>query len=310
MADSSNVTIRSNVNRALSYEEGDANFQELINVIDEFNQFDTDQGVVNNNLQTQIDNRVTITDYNSDLDDQSTLNTDLQNQINTKVNKTSGTSKNLTNEENLYLKDFAGGSDEGVIINVIDGVVDISPNTSESNPVILSIDGAMVWTSENDGDGSGLDADYLGGISHEDYITEAPEDSKQYTRIDGTWQEVQTTQTTWGVIQGTLSDQTDLEDRLVSIENIKFNITTTAIDKTLTHTERCFVTASGITLTLPASPAVGDYVSVGVLGFDDVVVNRNGNNIMGLGEDMTINIKNTSVDLTYVNATLGWRILE
>jgi len=69
------------------------------------------------------------------------------------------------------------------------------------------------------------------------------------------------------------------------------------------------VTASTLTITLPAAPSASDAVAIGVQDFTDTVIARNGKNIMGLGENMVIDKENTVVTLLYVNATEGWRIL-
>jgi hypothetical protein len=70
------------------------------------------------------------------------------------------------------------------------------------------------------------------------------------------------------------------------------------------------VTAAGQTVTLPASPYTGAVVTVVVAGtFLDTVVARNGSNIMGLAEDLTLDIANAALQFTYTgNATQGWRV--
>jgi len=79
---------------------------------------------------------------------------------------------------------------------------------------------------------------------------------------------------------------------------------------TLTAGQRYFFNANTQTATLPASPAAGDTVTVGVQSGDTTsVVVRNGQNIMGLAQNMTIDIGNASVTLEYTNATFGWRII-
>lgn len=68
--------------------------------------------------------------------------------------------------------------------------------------------------------------------------------------------------------------------------------------------------ASLTTLTLPASPAAGDVVWVTVANDRaDNVVNRNGNRIMTLLENMTLNVRQGTVMLRYVNSTKGWTIV-
>lgn len=89
-----------------------------------------------------------------------------------------------------------------------------------------------------------------------------------------------------------------------------YTITTTAIGKTLVNRERCTVTSSGLTITLPSSPQAGWEVAVSVAGsFTNTAVARNGANIMSLAEDMIIDRANVTVTLSFVDATRGWRII-
>lgn len=86
--------------------------------------------------------------------------------------------------------------------------------------------------------------------------------------------------------------------------------TVTATSKTLAAWERCFVTAATQTITLPATPADDTEVAVSIVGtFTDTVIARNGQNIMGLAENMTVDQPNVTVHLVYVNSTLGWRVI-
>lgn len=85
--------------------------------------------------------------------------------------------------------------------------------------------------------------------------------------------------------------------------------TSTATNKTLSAGEKCFVTAAGLTITLPSTPAVTTTVSIGVQDFTNTVIARNGQNIMGLAENMTIDAANTVVTLFFANASEGWRII-
>lgn len=57
-----------------------------------------------------------------------------------------------------------------------------------------------------------------------------------------------------------------------------------------------FVSASGVTLTLP-TPTVGMKVYVTVGNFDTTVVGRNGSTIVGDASDLTINVANMSIGL-------------
>jgi hypothetical protein len=70
---------------------------------------------------------------------------------------------------------------------------------------------------------------------------------------------------------------------------------------------RVYVLTASLTLTLPASPAAGNWVSVSNRsGTTTPVIARNGQNIMNLAEDMTIDNSTASFTLTFADATRGW----
>jgi hypothetical protein len=97
----------------------------------------------------------------------------------------------------------------------------------------------------------------------------------------------------------TASGFVDFRDSVVVI-----NANTTAV-KSKTYV----LDAAGITLALPTSPIVGDWVRiVNMNGGTTSVVSRNGQNIMGLAEDMTIDFQPTNFRLVYVSSTYGWVI--
>jgi len=69
-----------------------------------------------------------------------------------------------------------------------------------------------------------------------------------------------------------------------------------------------------ITVTLPASPTIGDKVSImdtsatGGFFSNNCTVGRNLQNIQGVSADFVMNVNNQSVSFMYVNATKGWQI--
>jgi hypothetical protein len=73
---------------------------------------------------------------------------------------------------------------------------------------------------------------------------------------------------------------------------------------------RTYVFTASLTLTLPASPTAGDWVSiVNASGTTTPVIGRNGSNIMSLAEDMTVDkADGASFTLVYADATRGWVI--
>lgn len=93
-----------------------------------------------------------------------------------------------------------------------------------------------------------------------------------------------------------------------TVASIWDTVTVTATGKTLVNREHCTVTASGQTITLPLSPSAGWEVVINVGNFVDTVIGRNGSNIMGLAENMTIDLAYAPVNLIYTNASQGWRV--
>jgi len=71
-----------------------------------------------------------------------------------------------------------------------------------------------------------------------------------------------------------------------------------------------YVFTASLTLTLPASPSVGD--SIKISNLSDVatcVLGRNGNKIMGDAEDLTLDTASASFELIYSGSTKGWVII-
>ena len=77
---------------------------------------------------------------------------------------------------------------------------------------------------------------------------------------------------------------------------------TTAVIDTL------YVLTASLTLTLPASPSAGDKVLLSNRsGTTTSIVARNGNNIQGLAQDLTIDALEIGLTLVYTgDATQGW----
>jgi hypothetical protein len=83
------------------------------------------------------------------------------------------------------------------------------------------------------------------------------------------------------------------------------NVVTTS--STASANNHYYLNAATVTLTLPASPSVGDEVRISeVAGNTDCVIGRNGSNIMGDASDLTIDTAYLVLSLRYVDATIGW----
>ncbi len=65
-----------------------------------------------------------------------------------------------------------------------------------------------------------------------------------------------------------------------------------------------------LTLTLPTNPSTGDLVGVSNRsGNTDVIISRNAKNIMGIAENMTIDVPDAGFTLIYTDETRGWVII-
>jgi hypothetical protein len=80
-------------------------------------------------------------------------------------------------------------------------------------------------------------------------------------------------------------------------------------NKTLVNREIVQAAVPGLTITLPSNPSPGWEVAIGVGNFINTVIGRNGENIMGLGENVTIDSPNLTLNLIYIGPPEGWRIL-
>lgn len=69
-------------------------------------------------------------------------------------------------------------------------------------------------------------------------------------------------------------------------------------------------TSAATTVTLPANPTSGDIVWItNVTGRTDCVIANNGKLLMGLLQNMTIDALNVTVQLRFINNTIGWRVI-
>jgi uncharacterized protein YjbJ (UPF0337 family) len=69
------------------------------------------------------------------------------------------------------------------------------------------------------------------------------------------------------------------------------------------------VTSSGSIVTLPASPAAGDTVYISNGPYTNTTIAKNGQFIMGLNENLILDVANIGVTLIFADSTRGWRIM-
>ena len=95
---------------------------------------------------------------------------------------------------------------------------------------------------------------------------------------------------------------------VIASDPVAVGITTVATASSLTATvnTHVYVSAATQTITLPASPAIGQRVLITVGNFADTVVGRNGSNIMSSATDMTLDKEYLSIQFIFADATRGW----
>ena len=73
-------------------------------------------------------------------------------------------------------------------------------------------------------------------------------------------------------------------------------------------------TSAAITVTLPASPTIGDEVSIidyaGTADSNSITVGRNSEKIQGSAADLTVSVERAGFTLVYVDSTQGWLLKD
>lgn len=73
-------------------------------------------------------------------------------------------------------------------------------------------------------------------------------------------------------------------------------------------------TSSGVTVTLPASPSLGDTIrffdAAKTFDTNNLTVARNGKLIQGDAENLVVNVEGAAFELVFSNDTYGWRIFS
>ena len=88
--------------------------------------------------------------------------------------------------------------------------------------------------------------------------------------------------------------------------------TITGANVTAVNASYHIVSTGGITITLPASPSAGNYVTIkdgtGVAADTTFAVARNGSNIASSATDLTFDKNFAEIVMTYINSTIGWSV--
>ena len=107
------------------------------------------------------------------------------------------------------------------------------------------------------------------------------------------------------------SDGTNVNKGLIKkgYYTVPANYTAVDGDQLLVNTSATGVNAA-VTITLPASPSVGDEVTIidsgNFAASNNITVNRNGSPINGDTSNLTVNTNSAAFTLVYANAARGW----
>jgi hypothetical protein len=88
-----------------------------------------------------------------------------------------------------------------------------------------------------------------------------------------------------------------------------------AVNFTANKSNHYFVNTNGgaLTVTLPAAPAQFDTVKItdyhGSFTTNNLTIARNGSLIMELAENLIVSTNNVTIELVYLDATIGWKII-
>jgi len=203
-----------------------------------------------------------------------------------------------------------GGGSVSVVIDAANKSVTISGTEVEAQKSLDLIYNAGVWESASNSFTTvpnDLNV-YLNGVK------QRSNDSEYYTA---------------SIVNGKLTITFGYETYSTDWANCVYNITSAAsgdtglkdwVLKTSSYTavadDRILIdsSAGSFTITLPSSPSLGDQVTVfdsaGYCGTNNVIIGRNGENIMGTPDDLIIDIDGASFELVYYNTTKGWRVLS
>jgi len=93
-----------------------------------------------------------------------------------------------------------------------------------------------------------------------------------------------------------------------------WNIASSNITMTANNGYFVDTSSSPKTMTLPASPTLGDTIRIndlaGTFGTNNLTVARNGQKIQGITQDLLVDTDQSSFGLVYSNSTYGWKVLE
>ena len=145
--------------------------------------------------------------------------------------------------------------------------------------------------------------------------------------ISGVYQEKNAYSISGTTITFSVAPPSGASIEVITIDNITVEAIVTSVDgqtgnvstnynaqviSTNTNAEKntIYVLTADLTLTLPASPVAGDSIKISnQSAVATCIVARNGNNIMGIASDLTLDDPTKNFELIFTNAAKGWVII-
>jgi hypothetical protein len=120
--------------------------------------------------------------------------------------------------------------------------------------------------------------------------------------------------TTAGISGGTINNSGGTISGLAGVVEWDTTAKTTAFTAEANKGYFCNTTSAAFTVTLPASPTVGDVISLkdyaNTFDTNNLTLNPNGNKIQGATSNFIISVEGASSQFIYVDATQGWVITD
>lgn len=246
---------------------------------------------------------------------------------NSTVQLTAGSNVTLTRNGAQEVTIAASGGSQGITIQDEGSALSTLATTLNFTGSAVTASGTGATKTINVGDSSGTTINknsFTGNGSNTAFTlsTSVSNEDKTFVFIQGVYQEKSTYS-----ISGTTLTFTTAPQNGYSIEVMTFTATTiggpsiSAIDwqssiKTANFTaaagEGYFVntTSNTVTVTLPASPSLGDKISIadytGTFATNNLTINPNGNKIRGGTTAKVLNANNKAVKLVFIDSTEGW----
>jgi hypothetical protein len=203
---------------------------------------------------------------------------------------------------------YTAADKQGVLTDTSIGAFTVTlPPTPATGTQVVVADAGNSWGTNNLT--VGRNSSTIGGLA-EDLVCNITGASVQFV-YDGTTWEVYAQIGGQGGTAVTLTGTQTLTNKTLTAPVITTPIVTQNVQVISTNTtavaSRTYVLTASLTLTLPASPSAGDWVSVqNSSGTTTAVIARNSSNIMSLAENLTLDATFVAVTLVYADATRGW----